>query len=396
MKKLFLLLIIFICNFVLFTNKINVKASNLYDLIHLENYILDNECKNISNEFEVYGNIGNLSRDDFMKIVENGTDKIYMNYRTNYTIDLPYDLLVVIKTNGKYHQYEYKVEEPDETYLKEGIIAYLKLNIHDICQDYYTDLNEFNNTVSTYSTVPSTFIDSVANANFTLDFPKKGYIVSRIAVSEYRATNKSAIFIVKVMSSFVPGIVAKANGLNYDKWRNDNGYVHISVEQAMDRNEEYYYGTRYGATPYFKDYWPVNQPTTVTIGSSIDTGLVLGYSQKDGFSVDANLISYGYSKSITYSNPRVSAQMHPNLKEAQWSYTFEDNYPDTYDQEANYMYEISRSGKDMLYGDVRLKIDYKFVVDRAGFYTQQTKYSSLDLMVRTSDSRIYDFCNGMI
>jgi hypothetical protein len=171
--------------------------------------------------------------------------------------------------------------------------------------------------------------------------------------------------------------------------------VHITVEQAYDKNEAHYYGTRYGTIPYFKDFWPNNQPTTVTISSSLNTGLVLGYSKKDGFGIDGS-ISYGYSKSITYTNPHVNAQMSPNLLTAQWSYKYDKNRPWTHDQESNYMYEISSSGGNMLYGDVRLKLDYKFVVDRAGFYSQQPNEESLDLMVRIQNSRIYDFCNGMI
>lgn len=60
------------------------------------------------------------------------------------------------------------------------------------------------------------------------------------------------------------------------------------------------------------------------------------------------------------------------------------------------MYEISSFGGNMLYGDGRLKLDYKFVVDRAGFYSQQPNKESLDLMVKIQNSRIYYFCNGMI
>lgn len=392
-KSIFLLVLVF--TIFVWNHVLKVEASS-NGYFQLDDYIYETQYQIIRNDLEVYGNQENMSSTSFMNIVENGLDKIYIHYHTDYKTDLPYDLLVIVKKNNQCEYYQYCVNEKDEEYLLEGIKGYLKKNNNEICKHYFGVITRNNSTISTYNDVPKTFIDSVATANFTIDFPKKGYIVSRIAISEYRVNNISSIFIAKVISSFVPGYVAKENGLNYDKWRNNSGYVHITLDQAMDRNEEYYYGIRYGAIPYMKDYWPINQPTTVTIGSTLNTGLVLGYSQKDGFSVDANLISYGYSKSITYDNPHVNVQMSTDLKTAQWSYVYDKNRPWTYDQEANYMYEISGSGKDMIYGDVRLKIDYKFIVDRDGVYSKQENYGSLDLMVRPYESKIWNFCNGMI
>lgn len=395
-KKKLLIFTILMAIF-LFSNQTGKVYANEQKILNLENYIINDECVTIQEEVEVYGNILEVNNKDFMDIIDNGTDKIYIHYRTNYDIELPYDLLVIVKNNNELYHYEYLVKNEnsdDENYLFNGIKNYLIMYKNEICKNYY---NEIDDAVICFnSSVPTTFIDSVATANFTTDFPKKGYITSRIAVSEYRANSNSSIFIIKVISSFVPGYVAKENGANYDPWRNDNGYVHITVGQAMDRNEEYYYGIRYGAIPYLKDYWPLNQPSTVTISSSFDAGLTLGYSQNNGFGVDLDLISYGYSKAITYSNPTVNAQLSSDLKTAQWSYVYDKNRPWTYDQESNYMYEISSSGNNMIYGDVRLTIDYKFVVDRGFPYSQQKNYTTLDLMVRPTQSKIWHFSNGMI
>ena len=187
---------------------------------------------------------------------------------------------------------------------------------------------------------------------------------------------------------------------NYINMFISSGYTHVTLEQAYDRNDEIN-GIRYGATPYFKDYWPVNNPITVTISSSTQQGVSYGLSTKDGFSIGGN-ISYGYSKSITTTEPQVSAQLAPNLKEAQWSYKINTKGNFSFDQESNYMYEIGKTGNNMIFGDVRLKIDYKIVfaiyIPNFGGIMLPAKEAehSLDLMVRPSNGRIWDFSNGMI
>ena len=86
----------------------------------------------------------------------------------------------------------------------------------------------------------------------------------------------------------------------------------------------------------------------------------------------------------------MSAQLAPNLKEAQWAYKINTKGNFSFDQESNYMYEIGKTGNNMIFGDVRLIIDYytKFI-----FFD---KNYSLDLMVRPSNGLIWDFSNGMI
>ena len=376
----------------LWTNhtSLKVEASNDYN-VDLENYIIDDEYQIVENNLAVYGNQQNFSQKDFLNIVDLGGDKIYLNYRTDYEINLPYDLFVVVKNDGKTFNYEYRMAELNEDDLLENIKIYLRRNNNEI-------LNAYNQTyiiatASINSSVPTTFIDAVATANITVDFAPYGYIVSRIAFSEYEANNQNSLFIAKVISTFVPGCVANSNGLkNYTK--NSyifGGYTHITLEQAYDRNDEIN-GIRYGATPYFKDYWPVNNPTTITISSSTQEGFSYGLSTKDGFSIGGN-ISYGYSKSITMTEPQVSAQLAPNLKEAQWAYVFRSFGTFSFDQESNYMYEIGKAGNNMIFGDVRLKIDYSTTF--LALVIKEENYS-LDLMVRPSNGKIWDFCNGMI
>ena len=371
----------------------NVSAKDNYDFyVNLKDYIVDNEVEIKNDNLEIYGNNKQLTEYDFYRKVSTGDDKIYLIYRTNTEILLSFDAQIVVKSNGVCKNYNYISYDTNSINLKDSICTYLDRNNESIMLDYNKkDISVISDEV------PTTFIDSQVSTNLTLDFPKKGYIVSMIAFSEYQANDYSSIFIAKVKSTFVPGLVAYQNGdKSYDKWKNNSGYVHISIEQAYDKTEESIYGTpRYGSIPYFKDYWPCNEPSTVTISSSIKSGLVLGYSKSNGFSVNGN-ISYEYDKSITQSEPKVSAQLSKDLSNAQWSFTFKNNSEYSYDQYSNYMYEISRQANEMYYSDVRLKLDYQFVVDRSGFYTRQYYNKSLDLIVLPHQNLIYNFNNGMI
>lgn len=58
------------------------------------------------------------------------------------------------------------------------------------------------------------------------------------------------------------------------------------------------------------------------------------------------------------------------------------------------MYEIGKTGNNMMFGDVRLKIDYN--AEFSKFFKIAEQNFSLDLMVRPTNGRIWDFSNGMI
>ena len=50
----------------------------------------------------------------------------------------------------------------------------------------------------------------------------------------------------------------------------------------------------------------------------------------------------------------------------------------------------------MDFGDVILKLDYYFQVDRDGFYMKQNCYKTLELIARPLRNSIYEFNNGKI
>lgn len=373
----------------------------------LMSFISDDTVEITNSTYEIYGNT-TITDKDFREIVNQGENKIYLHYRTNKDIDLPYDALLRIKTDSKIYSYEFiEKEATDSDSICVGITDFL-LNHSEIIN---TDLSELGQEydVAVASDVPTTFIDCVVEKEYVMRFDDKGYIVYHIAVSRYTVDSESIIYIVTVNNSFVPGIVAnKNNEEGYGKYKNQEGFVHMTVEQAYDANEEYYYGRRWGNIPYKKDYWPVNSPSVVTVTSSIQAGINLGYSFENGFSTEGITIgigssrgasiSYEYSKSITREEPALTAQVNSaNTDMCEWYYTYSSDTAETHHQQTNYMFEISNSRNGMFVGDFRLKLDYMFIVDKGALYKEKVNEGSVDLIVRAGEYKdIYDFCNGMI
>lgn len=367
------------------------------------NYILQNLSTNnveINNDsFEIYGN-SSLTDKEFRNIVNTGSPKIYLHYRTDRNIDLPYDALLEVKTTSKTYSYEFvEKEATDANSILNGISSFISKYSHILSGDKFYAIE--NNAPMTLSAeVPTTFIDCVVEKEYVVKFDKVGYIVYHIAVSRYTVNSESILFIVTVKSFFVPGVVAQKNGEEgYGNYKNAEGYVHMTVEQAYDANEEAFYGRRWGNIPYKKDFWPLNHPSTVTVTSSMNNGITLGYSTANGFSFGSNIV-YGYSKAITQDNPAFSAQVNSsNQAKCEWNYAYDEDKAESYNLTTNYMFEISNSCAGLFIGDFRLKLDYNFVVGYKGFIKRftKTRTTSADLMVRAGElRRIYDFCSGMI
>ena len=364
---------------------------------------LTTEKVEINNEyFEIYGNSA-VTDNDFRDIVYEGSPKIYLHYRTDRNIDLPYDALLKVKTASKTYSYEFsEKEKSDAASILNGIKSFIKK---------YSDILDGNNlfksnVVKAASDVPTTFIGSVLEKEYIMRFGDRGYIDYHIAVSEYKVDSESILYIVTVRNSFTPGIVAQENGESgYDSYKNFKGYVHMSVEQAYDANESYYGDPRRGSIPYKKDYWPLNQPSDITVTSSLQESKTLGYSTKFGFSSSGPSISmgassqysisYAYTKALTSTEPVFSSQVNSSdTRICEWNYRYKEYAEETYHLETNYMFEIRNHGFEMSVGDFRLKLDYSFTVRKNN---SPTSTGSADLIVRAGWRKdIYDFCEGMI
>ena len=201
-----------------------------------------------------------------------------------------------------------------------------------------------------------------------------GYIDIDWTVKKYRASDISSLYIVESHAAFTPGIIAKANDSSgYSNWKNISGYLHITPRRAQF--DVGYGQTRYGGTPVFKDAYPLNNPGTITISSSYNIGMTIGYSFKNGFSLDnisvkqkKNIglnISYGYNKSYTTTEPALSAQKNASNPQAyEWLYTYKTARSETNHLITGYMFEMNNAGHDLLEGDLSFRYDYKMTVKR--------------------------------
>lgn len=81
-----------------------------YDLQNLKEYITDSETVHREDSFEVYGNCS-VSESQFRKIVDEGSPKIYLHYKTNSDIALTYDALLTIKTPTQVYSHELSESE---------------------------------------------------------------------------------------------------------------------------------------------------------------------------------------------------------------------------------------------------------------------------------------------
>lgn len=416
MKKTLLLTalfaILFTCTFVALPLNFAL-GEELYASTALSNdicaFIKDESVLQITDDFVVIGNNSNINEKQFRELALSGSAKVYLHYSTKSNVPLQYDACLIINNLGKSLEYEYSEQISISTNkLLSNIKKFVARYVDQISMTSYAATPSAVNS----NDIPTTFTSTIIDREYVANFDDAGYITYHIGVTRYIANSKSILYIVTVNNSFVPGIVANQNGdTSYKKFKNLDGYVHMTVEQAYDRNEEYYYGIRYGTVPYKKDYWPINQPLTVTITSSVQLGLTLGYSFSNGFSTsgDVNMnvgvnlgsnISYGYSKALTQNDPFFSAQVSANnLNECQWNYTCNSSQDRTCHLQTNYMFEMANERKDMFIGDFRLKLDYSFHLQRSVLFIpiNKTYTHSADLFVQAGEYQsIRNFNNGII
>lgn len=241
--------------------------------------------------------------------------------------------------------------------------------------EFYNDRVEFikkeENNVLSDNTDSSLFTHVTSGYKRVVAKPY-GYMDHSYVVKKYRANNVSSLYIVETDSDFVPGSVAYKNGdTSYNKNMNNYfGYIHLVANQAKEELDQS--SIRYGGIPRIKDAWPLNSAGTITIASTYSIGLSLGYSFKNGFSLDdisvenqynvgAN-IGYSYSKSYTNQEPRLSTQHDSNNYEKyQWSYQYAQskNGNETFHLRTGYMFEMNNSGHSLL-GEGQFGLEYQF------------------------------------
>ncbi len=258
----------------------------------------------------------------------------------------------------------------------------------DSLNTYSSELNEIENEIIDFYQEKMKFINSstdntetrtntelftyVTGGSTRIVSKPYGYMDHFYTVSKYRANNISSLYIVETNSTFVPGHVAYENG---DETYNKNmylyeGFIHLNATRAKEELDQE--TIRYGGTPYFKDGWPVNEPGKLTINSSFNVGLSLGYSFINGFSLKdlyaqneqhyGTEISFGYSKSYLQDEPSFySLNGSTNQNQYQWHFEYgqRKNGDEPYHLNTGYMFEMNNSGHDLI-GEGQFGLVYNF------------------------------------
>ena len=167
---------------------------------------------------------------------------------------------------------------------------------------------------------------------------KDGYVNSKIDIYKHSFTEASDLYLYKVVSQFVPGVVANENnnkmsdGSAFSYARLKKGFVHISVFQYQE--------TEYGGEIEYKAIAPISSTTTTTVSSSYGKTINSSFETKFGVSAENmatmkaqadSSFSSGVSLNLEHSfsssdsDPFVSAQTYQNdqtiKQEAQWNFT---------------------------------------------------------------------------
>lgn len=333
----------------------------------LEELIINNPNHRYSNDqFTIYGNFSSFDKLELDNIISDQS-KIHIFYDNdlddNIEVGLP-----VLTNNACIYYYKNGVRHIDTFSSNESNLetrfSEIKEFIVDKIKKIYSTTSRYDSNTQIFSTLYSG----------TMRHNEKpyGYIDIDWTVKKYRASDISSLYIVESHAAFTPGIVAMANDSSgYLAWKNLSGYLHITPRRAQF--DVGYGQTRYGGTPIFKDAYPLNNPGTITIASTYNVGTTLGYSYKNGFSLD-NIsvgqntdlglnISYSYNKAYTTTEPALSAQKNASNPQAyEWLYTYNTARSETNHLVTGYMFEMNNKGHDLFEGDLSFRYDYKMTV----------------------------------
>ncbi len=283
--------------------------------------------------------------------------------------------------NGNIMLYDYTQNVP-----KSIVIVLSQTELHNLPND----LNDYFDYVLSHNSVTRNDVLKMALANdseesyfnllwdqeYTFRFTPYGYISIMLNVYKHEGPS-SDLFLANFDVSFVPGTVAVANDDSiFEKYMINSGYFHIEAQQAVEDlgpNQK-----RLGGIPYFKDSYPSSSTGVVSITSSVNTSYTFGYSFTNGFSTSSgfsvqgdktygNSIDFGYSKTLTISDPIVSSQpSSTNSKEYQWSFVSNSDIirKTTFSFNCGYIFELDERRSQTYDDAMALKTNFKMEFEK--------------------------------
>lgn len=351
MKKIVLAVLVILSSYFIFSTSVYG-----YEIIQEKDYLYSHIVNDDSYFYEdekyvIIGNEYDINLEDVTKLKNSNVNKelfIYFidEYRGNIKSYKDMKAIRYYNDMGEVKTASLSTTSVDKETIKEEIYQFF---IEELSANHFTEFN-ITNQSNEFKPVKGYFGKLVH-----IDKPY-GYVIINYEVLKFRTNETSSLWMIRSAVGFTPGYVAFNNDeKEFEKYKNGSGYLHLeAVQPIFEESQSYSYP---GGIPHFKDAFPVNQPSKVTISSSFVGGLTLGYSWKNGFSTNgistgtdfnAGLnISYGYSKTYERQNPRMSTQISPSRdNEYQWTYDYAEKYGaiETHNMDIGYIYEQNNSG----------------------------------------------------
>lgn len=351
--------------------------------IHIQNnetekilvYSYDDNFSFINEKFEVYGNYSSVDKETLDLILEDKS-KFYVFYNLNLdktkesNLDvLNHDCVIYYYKNNILNTSTLLLNSED----KEDSLS----SINNFIEEKYNLFNKKD--IRKASSTSTTLFTDLYTGSFREVKKPYGYFDCDYTVLKYRANDVSSLYLINAHAYYVPGFIANklgdsSYGANYT---NESGYIKIRAYNAS--KDVGYNQIRYGGTPVFKDAYPINNPGKVTINSSYNAGITLGFSFTNGFSEDGLSaetensiglnIGYAYSKTYEQVEPRLSAQKDPVYSDKfTWLYSYSDDkgMKETNHLNVGYLFEMNNKNHNLSEGDLAFDIDYLFNTSESG------------------------------
>lgn len=344
---------------------IDEKKDTNYNFIisEQENYFYEDS------NYVIYGNYNDFNLDEFYEVIkDNSRIAIFYDINIEDNIDKEYELF---KNNVSIF---YTINNVLSIHTMQSTSDVYTLIFNEISDFVNEKLEQINNKKETRSITDNLVFTTLYSSSFRKIHKPYGYVDCDYVVKKYRTNDISSLYIIESHMYFTPGKVANDNGDNtYENYYNKSGFMRLKAMEAekVVGNDQ----TRYGGTPVFKDAYPVNNPGTITIGSTYSSGVTMGYSFTNGFSSDsievtigsdmgANIV-YSYSKMYTNTEPALTTQKNSNdSQQYEWVYKYNVARDETNHLITGYVFEMNNRGHDLEEGDVMFRYNYKLGVKK--------------------------------
>lgn len=313
---------------------------------NIEKY-LSNESSNVysTEMFDIYNNVETLSENDLDDTLSNIGDKFLVFYSLEpktsdeVCVDLQGKNIVVFFKTNILNKFSYKSNNENS------------LIVMSECNSYFMEKAEelYQEKIELYS-LPSVLVETSAFVPYYMAQERfsnyDGYVDVQYEVNMLKdVTSVSDLVLVNCDVDFVCGAMAKEANPNANYYKRkmhgagSTSFVKVFTEPAYETEPDEKEYLIYGGEHVVKDFWPLSSPESITLTSSFESSTNIGYSSKNGLSINSQIVT-SYSKTYTTSNPGLSVQKNYNhVRGVEWIYIYYVATQTTFNARNGYLFE---------------------------------------------------------